>query len=131
MYKILDAHPLMAFLEREPGGEKVEAILLEAAAKGYRLLMTSVNLGEVFYSALRVGGPDHARDLESVIPSLPLEIVEVDWFLAREAAKLKAAYKMSYADCFAAALAKVHEGEVITGDKEFRQVEDEIRVYWV
>lgn len=131
MYRILDAYPLMAFFEKEPGGEKVEAILLEAMARGYRLLMTSVNLGEVYYSALRVGGPDHARDLENVIPNLPLEIVDVDWPLAKEAAKFKAAYKMSYADCFAAALAKAHKGEVVTGDKEFKQVEAEVKVLWI
>jgi len=33
---------------------------------------------------------------------------------------------MSYADCFAAALAKDRKAELVTGDKEFRQVEGEV-----
>jgi len=35
---------------------------------------------------------------------------------------------MSYADCFAAALAKQRRVELVTGDKEFKQVEKEIRI---
>jgi predicted nucleic acid-binding protein len=38
---------------------------------------------------------------------------------------------MSYADCFAAALAKLRKAELVTGDKEFRQIEGEIKVSWV
>jgi ribonuclease VapC len=51
--------------------------------------------------------------------------------LAREAARFKAAHKISYADCFAAALAKLHKGEVITGDKEFKVLEDEVKILWI
>lgn len=38
---------------------------------------------------------------------------------------------MSYADCFAAALAKLRKAALVTGDKDFKQVEDEIKVHWV
>jgi predicted nucleic acid-binding protein len=38
---------------------------------------------------------------------------------------------MSYADCFAAALAKSRKAELVTGDKEFKQVESEITVRWL
>jgi len=62
---------------------------------------------------------------------LPIEIIDVDIQLAREAARLKAYHKISYADCFAAALAKLHKGEVITGDKEFKAVENEIKIVWL
>jgi hypothetical protein len=34
-------------------------------------------------------------------------------------------------DCFAAALAKLQKGELIPGDKEFRRVEDEIKISWI
>ncbi len=37
----------------------------------------------------------------------------------RQAALFKAAGKIAYADRFAAALAKTHRAELITGDKEF------------
>lgn len=38
---------------------------------------------------------------------------------------------MSYADCFAAALARKRQAELVTGDPEFREVEDEIKVVWI
>jgi hypothetical protein len=33
--------------------------------------------------------------------------------------------------CFAAAPAKIHKTPVLTGDKEFKEVEGEIKVIWV
>lgn len=38
---------------------------------------------------------------------------------------------MSYADCFAAALAKHEKAELITGDNEFKQVENEMKIIWL
>ena len=38
---------------------------------------------------------------------------------------------MAYADCFAAALAKLRGLEVVTGDPEFKAVEKEVKVAWL
>jgi len=38
---------------------------------------------------------------------------------------------MSYADCFAAALAKLRKAELVTGDRDFKQVEGEVQVLWI
>jgi predicted nucleic acid-binding protein len=35
---------------------------------------------------------------------------------------------MSFADCYAAALAMKRKCELLTGDKEFKQVEDKIKI---
>jgi predicted nucleic acid-binding protein len=51
--------------------------------------------------------------------------------LAKKAAELKASRKMSHADCFAAALAKLRKAELVTGDKEFKQVEGEVKILWI
>ena len=51
--------------------------------------------------------------------------------IARQAAIYKATHKMSYADCFAAALAKIRNCELLTGDPEFTAVENEIKIHWV
>lgn len=131
MRRILDAHGLLVFLEREAGFEKIESFFVTAAEKDHYLLMTSVNWGEVYYIVLRECGPQKALETEKIIKTLPIEIIDVDWMLAKEAARFKAANKLSYADCFAAALAKVHRGEVVTGDKEFKAVEREIKISWV
>jgi len=38
---------------------------------------------------------------------------------------------MSYADCFAAAAALMNKATLITGDKEFGEVEGEINIEWI
>jgi len=94
-------------------------------------LMSTVNLGEVYYIVLRECGPKKASEIEEIIKELPIEIIDVTWELAKEAARFKAAHKLSYADCFTAALARLHKGEVITGDKEFKSIVNEVKVDWI
>ena len=62
---------------------------------------------------------------------MPIEIVLADLSQTRQAAIYKATNKMSYADCFGAALAKLKNAEFITGDPEFKQVEKEIKIGWL
>jgi len=131
MTRIIDAHGLLVFLEKEAGYEKVEQSFVTAVDKGKYLLMSSVNFGEVYYIVLRECGVEKAHEIEKIIRTLPIEIVDVDMNLAREAARFKAGHKISYADCFAAALAKLHKGEVITGDKEFQLLENEVKISWI
>ncbi len=131
MTRILDAHGLLVFLEKETGYEKVEQSFVTAIEKDKDLLMTSVNFGEVYYIVLRECGQDKAHEIEKIIRTLPIEIIDVDIQLAREAARFKATHRISYADCFAAALAKFYKGEVLTGDKEFKRVESEIKIAWL
>ena len=131
MTRVLDAHGLLVFLEKEAGYEKVEQFFVAAVEKDKYLLMSSVNFGEVYYIVLRECGHEKANEIEKIIRALPIEIVDVDIHLARDAARFKASHKISYADCFAAALAKLHKGEVITGDKEFKLLENEVKIAWI
>jgi len=67
------------------------------------------------------------------LATLAIELVGVgeDLQLVREAAKLKASKKMAYADCFAAALARLRNVELVTGDPEFKEVDKEIKISWL
>jgi ribonuclease VapC len=51
--------------------------------------------------------------------------------LVFEAAHLKARYPISYADAFAAALAKRNGAHLMTGDPEFKAVEPEVAIHWL
>jgi predicted nucleic acid-binding protein len=121
----------LVFLEKEPGYEKVEYLFINAVEKDKSLLLTSVNFGEVYYIVLRECGQAKAQEIEKIIQSLPIDIIDVDLGLAKEAARIKATKKISYADCFAAGLAKLHRGELITGDKEFKSLERDIKIAWI
>jgi uncharacterized protein with PIN domain len=129
--RVLDAHALMAYLEKEPGYEKVRDAFVESSEKGIPLLMSVVNYGEVYYSILRECGPRVAEDIEKTIQALPIEVVDANIDIAREAGRFKAKYRISYADCFAAALAKLKRAVLITGDPEFMSVEYEIKIEWL
>jgi predicted nucleic acid-binding protein len=132
MTRVLDAHALLAYLEKEPGYKIVKAAFLDAVDKDTNLLITSVNFGEVYYIIMRECGQQKADEIEKVIQSLPIEIVDVDSTLAREAAKLKAKYRISYADCFAASLTKIaRKGELLTGDKEFDLLKNVVKIHWL
>ncbi len=131
MIGVLDSYALLAFFERESGYEKVKSLFSSAVENNHNLLMSSVNYGEVYYIVLREYGAEKAREIEAVIKTLPLDIVDVDINLAREAGAIKAHYKLSYADCFSAALAKMKKAEVITGDKEFECLKDVVKVFWI
>ena len=128
---VLDAHALMVYLEREAGFATVRDLFAQALASNALLPMTTVNIGEVLYIVRREYGSEKVVEIENIVYTLPIEIVDVDLELAREAARFKAIKKMSYADCFAAALAKKRHTELVTGDPEFGEIEDELKVLWI
>lgn len=129
--KILDAYALLAFLEDEPGADQVRTLLLRAEEGNVKLAMTTVNLGEVWYAIARVDSPALADRLIQDIQGMAIEMVDVDWALARQAAVFKAKGGLAYADCFAAALAKLRKGELVTGDTEFKRLEGEVKIVWL
>lgn len=131
MTRVLDTHALMVYIEKEPGYEKVENLFYSCAESDKKLLMTAVNWGEVYYISIRERGEEETEKAMKIIDTFPIEVVEVDRALAKQAAIYKASYKMSYADCFAAALAKIKKAELLTGDKEFKQLENEIKILWI
>jgi predicted nucleic acid-binding protein len=132
---VLDAHALMVLFNDEPGADEVEKILIKAEGGTPRLLMSVVNWGEIYYSILRGASQEIADAKAHEIAGMRIELVPVeadDLQLVREAARFKATRKMSYADCFAAALAKINNAELVTGDREFKQAEGDLRkIRWL
>ena len=132
---VLDAHALMILFNDEPGAEEVEKILLKAESGTPRLLMSVINWGEIYYSIMRGASQEMADSKAHEIAGMRIELVPVDardLELIRQAAIFKATKKMSYADCFAAALAKTRNAELITGDSEFKVVEAELKkIRWL
>ena len=131
MVKVIDACALMAYLEKESGAQKVKELLVKASEGFNLLLMTTVNWGEVFYVLVRDHGILEAERIQRIVETFPIEFIPVDLELARQAALYKAVKKLPYADCFAAGLAKLRRGEIVTADKEFKIIEDEIKVLWI
>ncbi len=128
---VIDSFAMIAYFENEPGADKVAEILrmlINQKAKGF---MSVVNWGEIYYSTMRVQGVEGAEKVLTQFNKYPIQLVEADQGLTYEAAKLKARYKIAYADCFAAALALRLKASVVTGDPEFKRLKDEISIQWI
>ncbi len=131
---MLDSWALMAYFNDEPAAEEVEKILLQAEAGRHKLLLSAINWGEIYYSIMREVSQESAEEKAKEIAGMAIEIVPIkeDLELARQAAIYKAGHKMSYADCFAAALAKLKHAELVTGDREFKEIEPELKgIVWL
>ena len=132
--KVLDSWALIALFNEEPASEKVEKLLHAATAGRHTLLLSVINWGEIYYTTLRRGGESAARSIAADITQMPITLVLVDSAnldLVRQAAIFKATKKLSYADCFGAALAKLRRAEFVTGDSEFKTMEGELRISWL
>jgi len=128
---VLDSYAVITYLEKQAGYEQVANVFRECVEKDREVFLCIVNWGEVIYHALRTGGEQKAQRAEGAMAALPIELLDVNKELTLQAAQLKASHKMSYADCFAAAAAMKKKCELVTGDKEFKQVEKEIKIRWI
>src|SRR5215510_2830224 len=128
---VLDSWAVMAYLEDEPSAQKVADLIADAHENNTPLLMTVVNLGEVWYIVAREASEADADRCENELRQIGIEVVDADWSLTQQAARYKSQNRMSFADCFAAALARQRKAHLITGDKEFTQVEQQVQILWL
>ena len=131
--KVLDSWTLLAFFEDEPAADEVEKLLAKADQGKHKLLLCVVNWGEVYYNIMRRVSREAAEQKARELAIMPIELVPVvtDLHLVRQAALYKASGQLAYADAFAAALARLRNAELITGDPDFKAVEGEIRIGWL
>jgi len=116
---VVDSWGILAFLRaEEPGAAAMRRYLRRARTGNLRLLLNVVNLGEVFYRLLQLTSEPQAEERLAQIKALPIEIVPAREGLVLEAARVKAAHRLSYADAFAVATGRAENAPVLTGDPE-------------
>lgn len=124
---VLDAWAVMAWLKgQQPAAERVRTLLHTTGVR-HKLLMSIVNLGEVYYLSSK------ARDLaygERVLANLRprITIVSASDDVVMLAANLKAAHAISYADGFAAATSILNNAPLVTGDPELRSMSANVKM---
>ena len=134
---VFDSFALLGWLTDEPGANTVQAILEKAERKLAQIYVSWMNVAEVYYiTARRSLDPDKhltARTVVETIESLPVQIQVVSKSEALAAASLKAGYPISLADACAAALAKTHLARIVTGDPEFKPLEENqiVEMLWL
>jgi len=128
---VLDTWAVIAYLEDEPSAEQVENLIAGAHEQQIPICMTVVNVGEVWYIIAREVSEEEADNSVKTLRDLRIQFENLDWELTQGAARFKSRNKMSYADCYAAALAKSKKADLVTGDKEFKALEIEVKIQWV
>ncbi len=128
---ILDSFALLAYLGGEKGAEKVEEILSDASRDVCHVAMSLINLGEVLYITERERGLAKTQESLALIEQMPIEILPVNRPDVLSAAHIKAHFPVAYADAFAIVAAQSYDGVLVTGDPEFKVVEEDIRIEWV
>ena len=128
---VLDSYAVLAFLFKEKGHEIVLGLFEKAVEADKKLLIATPNWAEVRYVVERKVGAARWAEVRAKLLGLPIEIIDADQRLAETAGGIKAFHKMSLADCFAAALARLRKAEIYTGDPEFTAIEAEQKIVWL
>jgi ribonuclease VapC len=129
---VLDAWALLAHFDNEVGAERVRGVLKSAENHECTIGMSIINVGEVAYITERERGLARVHDVLATIRSLPITVLPASEKVVLTAAHLKANYRLSYADAFAAATAKLWRGKLLTGDPELKALDgSEIIVEWL
>ncbi len=131
---VFDSYALIGYLENESFSDRIQDILTQAKNRDILLYIHAIHIGEVYYITLREQGKSLADLAYSRIKSLPIKTIDrIDEELLLTAAGLKAKYPISYADSFAAALAMIKNCSLLTGDPEFKSLEEKgiIGIEWL
>lgn len=127
---VFDSWAILAYAQNEPAADQVENLLVESSRlqNGW---ISSINLGEVWYTLTRRRSRGLADQQLVTLAQIGLERIDIDWPMVLQAADFKSRHKISYADAFAAALAKQRNAQLVTGDREFRSLASEISIHWL
>ncbi len=101
--------------------EKVRNVISQAEKSNDSVLMNEVNVGEVYCILFRKRGSEAAEYfINTILVSLSILTVSNSLDDIINAARIKAQYPISYADCIAADTARKYNAVVLTGDPEFK-----------
>ena len=116
---VFDTSACFAFLENESGADIVETYLFEARKKLVVVHVSFVSLTEVEYITIQERSAADATAVLAKMSGWPVRWHHTDDVLCGEAARLKAAHRISFADAFVAATTLRLNATLVHKDKEF------------
>jgi predicted nucleic acid-binding protein len=117
---VLDTSALLAFIESEDGAERVREILLN-----HPIVIAWLSILEVVYISQRELGEEEALMRYALLKQLKAKIVwNADESLLLNAARIKAAHRLSLADAIIAAIAAQNKAVLIHKDPEYEQLHE-------
>jgi len=129
---VFDSSALLSFVFNESDADLVADYFKKALVDKKRIFISTVNWSEVMYRVIRTQGRNAWKTVQSHLHDLPIELVDADLALSEAAAEIKADHKLSLADAYAAALTKIKKAELVTGDPEFKPLEEVLKgIVWL
>ena len=133
---LFDSCALIALFNDEEGADIVSGLLDRTNRGEITAGITAVNLIEVYYDRIRIAGIDRANAIiHEIYSTFPLTVIEsIGPDIVREAARLKADGKMSFADTILVATALYTGATLVTCDYiELKPVEqkEKIPFLWI
>lgn len=133
---VMDPFAIVAYARKEKGWAEVRSILAEANEGKVSVAMSIINLGEVFYMLHKKTSPQRAIVFWRNTTRLNIALYAATTDRTLAAAQLKTKYstskqQLSYADCFAAALAQELNATIVTGDPEFQTLSSIINIQFL
>jgi predicted nucleic acid-binding protein len=131
---VLDACSLIAYYNDEEGAGKIESLIDEAIDGHSIASIHKINLFEVYYDLLRSGNEEKVKASMGLFNASHITVIdEITDELMKEAARFKLSYKISVADAFALATAKLEDATLVTADHhEFDAIDkaNELSILW-
>jgi predicted nucleic acid-binding protein len=123
---VLDTSAILAFTDNEEGADEVQQLLEAARARQCVIDVYAISLMEIAYITEREQGEDDAARLVALVKAWPITWVYPDEKTLLQAAKLKAAHRLSVADALIAAVAKLAPATLVHKDPEFAALASQI-----
>jgi len=126
---MFDTSAWFALAESEPGADEVESYVAAAWLGNAFIHSSFVSLTELQYIRTNEQGADSAAKLVAWVKQQPVQWLHSDDTLCGEAAKLKAAHKVSFADAFVAETAQRLNATLVHKDPEFDALAGAIKLH--
>ena len=125
----LDASAILRYLDGEAGGDRVSAILKEQMRGACRVVISTIQWGEVAGRIFKSHGKQHCYSTLSQILAMGVEVMPASAERAVNAALIKAHKKIPYADAFAVELAASISGCVlVTSDFDLKPAAHDVKI---
>ena len=128
---VLDSWAALTFFEDETAGKRIADLISDAHDEGIQIYMSVMDLAELWYIVAREKSEGDADEIIAELGQLGVEFVEVDWDLAREAAWKRVSTGISFACSVTSALARRNRADLVTGNPEFKKIEDQQNIRWI
>ena len=130
---VFDSNVLIGYFfdSKGPASQCLHEILDHVEMTGDLLVISTLQLGEVFHIVARQESRAKAHEALRAVESLRIESADFDRPRMIRAAEFRLRTGLAFADSAAAELALETGGALVTSDRDFKKAEKLIKIRWV